>query len=215
MQIIPTINCENLSCVEQKVRLLKGFLPSGEMIHFDIADGTFTKNITWNNADELKSIMDFYNSGFKTGVHLMVDNPEAIAEKWLQAGVKEVTAHIERITDRNFFKRVCVHYGAEPGIAISPETSIQTALGYVDDFKKILILAVTPGLSGQVLQPDVLEKVKDIKRLAPDVFVAVDGGVNLENIKLIRESGADAALSGSYIFNAGDPAKAYSDLTNA
>lgn len=214
MKIQPVINCENLSCVEGRLRLLKTFLPAGETVHFDIADGTFTSNITWNASNELRPMIDHYDSQLRVGVHLMVDKPEAIVEKWLMAGAKEVAAHLERLDDRNFFKYVCGEYSAEPVIAVSPETPARTALGYVDDFKKLLILGVKPGLSGQEFQPAVLEKVTEIKRAAPEVIVMVDGGVDLDNIKSIAEAGADIALSGSYIFEAGDPAKAYADLSN-
>ena len=214
MKIQPAINCDSLSCVEQRIRTVKSFLPAGETIHFDIADGTFTSNITWNAANELRPMIDYYNGQLRIGFHLMVDKPEAIIESWLMAGVKEAAVHLERLADRNFFKYVCGEYNAEPVIAVSPETSARTALGYVDDFKKLLILGVKPGLSGQEFQPAVLEKVTEIKRAAPEVIVMVDGGVNLNNIKSIAEAGADIALSGSYIFNAGDPAKAYADLSN-
>jgi ribulose-phosphate 3-epimerase len=189
-------------------------LPQVEAIHIDVADGTFTPNISWNNADELKAIIDFYDSRLKIGVHLMVDNPEAIVERWIRAGAKEIAVHLERLTDRDFFRNVCAQYDAEPVIAVSPETSSRTVLGYVDDFKKILILGVNPGLSGQVFQTNVLDKIKEIKWAAPSVIIEVDGGVNPENIKSIREAGADIVFSGSYLFGTADLSQAYTNLTN-
>jgi ribulose-phosphate 3-epimerase len=215
MQILPAINCDNLSCVEERVRAIKKALPQVTAIHIDVADGTFTPNISWNNADELKAIIDFYDSQLIVGVHLMVDNPEAMVERWIRAGAKEMAVHLERLTDRDFFRNVCVQYDAEPVIAVSPETSSRTVLGYVDDFKKILILGVNPGLSGQVFQTNALDKIKEIKWAAPNVIIEVDGGVNPENIKSIREAGADIVFSGSYLFAAADLSQAYANLTNA
>jgi ribulose-phosphate 3-epimerase len=215
MQIYPVINCENLSCVERRIQTAKTFLPQGGTIHFDIADGTFTKNITWNEADELKPMLDAYDSALRPAVHLMVDKPESWIERWLRNGAVEVAAHLEALSDRDFFKDLCNRYNAEPVIAVSPETPSRTALGYVDDFKKLLILGVDPGLSGQVFQTAVLDKIKEIKWAAPDVIIMVDGGVNMDTIKSIREAGADIALSESYLFEAGDPAQAYFDLSNA
>ncbi|MCL4406277.1 MAG: hypothetical protein M1586_01080 [Patescibacteria group bacterium] len=215
MQIFPAINCENLSCVERRIQTAKTFLPQGGTLHFDIADGTFTKNITWNDADDLKPMMDAYDSTLRVAVHLMVDKPESSVERWLRNGASEVAVHLEALADRDFFKDLCDHYNAEAVIAVSPETSSRTALGYVDDFKKLLILGVDPGLSGQVFQTTVLDKIREIKWAAPDVTIMVDGGVNMDTVKSIREAGADVALSGSYIFDAGDPAQAYFDLSNA
>lgn len=215
MKVFPAINCEDFTCVRERVQTAKNILEDGAVVHFDIADGTFTPNISWNNPEELRIILDIFDSRLTVAVHLMVDNPEAIAEKWLKAGAKEVAAHLERLTDRNFFKNVCVQYDAEPVIAVSPETPSRSVLGYADDFKRFLILGVGPGLSGQVFQNEVLDKIREIKWAAPKVVIEVDGGVNPENIGSIKESGADIALSGSYIFNSSDPERAYRDLQNA
>jgi ribulose-phosphate 3-epimerase len=78
-----------------------------------------------------------------------------------------------------------------------------------------LVLAVTPGLSGQQFQESALEHIKEVKKVKPLMPVAVDGGITPEIAKRCREAGASQAAVGAYLFNSGDPKKAYEEFVVA
>jgi len=210
MLVIPVINEIYFSEVLKKIKIATQF---SRWLHFDIADGKFTAHRTWGSPEELERLK-IENCKLKIDfeVHLMVENPEALIKDWLAAGAKRIIVHLEKFNlskfnfDRDFFDR-------EIGLAINPETPVKKLIPYLDKIKFVQILAVQPGLGGQKFQSVVLEKIKFLKKSYSDVIIEVDGGVNLENAKLIKEAGADILAAGSYIFKNSKPEKAYQELT--
>lgn len=203
MLVIPVINEAEFGEVLKKIKIAERFSP---WIHFDIADGKFTTHKTWNDPKDLQ--LTTYNSKLNFEIHLMVENPEAVIKDWVEAGAKRIIIHLEAINIWEFNS----HILCEIGLAINPETPVEDLIPYLKDFKFVQILAVNPGPGGQKFQPAVLEKIKFLKKIYPDVMIEVDGGINPENAKLIKEAGADIAAVGSYIFRNIDPKKAFEQL---
>ncbi len=219
VKIIPTINCGDFACIAEKFKKSAEFgappgaslAKGGEWVQIDIADGVFTLHKTWNNPEEFKIL----NLKLKINVeiHLMVENPLDVINEWIEAGAKRIIIHLEAIK----FEKLKSYLGdCEIGIALNPKTSIENLIPYlatIDSSKKFVqILAVEPGLSGQKFQPQVLDKIKFLKKNFPDVIIEVDGGINLETAKLCQKAGVNILAVGSYIWKSGNPSEAYRKL---
>ncbi|MEK7181376.1 MAG: hypothetical protein AAB738_03555 [Patescibacteria group bacterium] len=226
MRIIPAINCLEMACVSHKFLEASKFLIEGDWIHIDVTDAKFTYNKTWGNPEELKKLLKAHPEfNFKIEAHLMVEEPEKVVGKWLEAGVKRVIVHLEAILDKKFrhpkmapeevirdiFKQ-CSKFGAEVMLATNPETKLKESESYLEEFAAFQVLAVNPGLAGQKFLPTVLEKARFLRHHFPNAKIEVDGGVNLETARLAKEAGADILTAASYIFDSENSKEAYLEL---
>ena len=226
MQVILTINCEDVDCVKTRLEQLRKIfagLPSSDgatdenWIQIDVSDGKFTPVVIWNNPEQLSEIsgqvLDFHIE-----THLMVQRPEADAERWLEAGAKRIILHIESEFDFEKVKKLCEKHGAELMLALKLDTPVEKVFPYINgqisNIKLIQLLAVNPGHSGQKFQPQVLEGVRTLLKRHPDVIIEVDGGINPNTAVQVIEAGAKYIAVGSYIFESDNPVEAYRELKN-
>ena len=203
MIIIPAINChfKDDECVFEKIKKIKEI---SDWVHLDIADGIFTFNKTWNNPLKWKNSLTKLN----LEVHLMVENPESVIEDWLKAGAKRVIFHWEAVKIKQNPEEIISKilelkekYNIEIMMAICIETGLEEIKPFLEKFNYFQILAVFPGPSGQKFLWPAFDKIKQLKELKPNAIIEVDGGINPETLKKIKEVGAEIAVSGSYIFN--------------
>ncbi|MEK9194415.1 MAG: ribulose-phosphate 3-epimerase [Patescibacteria group bacterium] len=214
METIPVINCPDFECVKKRVKQIKEL--GSPLAHIDVSDGEFAKPANWGNPLDLLSFGEEL-AGLKLEVHLMVLEPQAVVEDWLRAGVSRIIIHEEALTDGwpIIFDKIDT-YDAELGLAIKPETSIETVVPYLKQVSLVQILAVDPGPSGQKFDMAVLEKISFLNKEKEDnnFIIEVDGGIDLETAALVRDAGADLVVSHSYIFESSDPKEAYESLKN-
>jgi len=211
MHIIPAINCPDLDCAIEKVRIAEKFFPFGDgWVHLDVADARFTPNRTWGDPSGWRKLQTSLN----LEVHLMVEDPEIRVEEWFQAGAKRVIVHVETLREEELAYALANQYGAEAMLAISPETPVESLKLYFEKFSAFQVLAVHPGLAGQKFLPLVLDKVRFLREYYHTATIEVDGGIDLETARGAREAGADIIVSASYIFNAANPAQAYAMLSS-
>lgn len=216
MRIIPAINCENFECVKDKLQKIKEL--NADWAHIDIADGIFAKHITWNNPEDFNDLrFKIYDLELNLEIHLMVENPFDAINEWVKVGARRIILHIEAI-GKNELKSLKAEKlksdlkDCEIGLSINPNTSVENLIPFLNDFKFIQILAVDPGLSGQKFHPQVLEKIKFLKKNHPDVIIEIDGGIDLETAKMCKEAGSDILVSASYIWNNKNPKEAFEKL---
>lgn len=204
VKIIPAILAKTKEEFEQKVAAARSFATEFQL---DIMDGRFVPNATWGDPEEIKKMnLPPYE------VHLMVSNPENEIEKWVTAGAKRIFFHFEAIADARAVIQKIKSFGAEAGIAINPETPVSSITDFFDILDAVLVMGVNPGFSGQEFQPITIQKIKEIKKLNPNIVIEVDGGVNLDNAVELSEAGADELVTASAIFSADDPKIAYEKL---
>lgn len=215
MQIIPAINCNDFDCVRNKFERAGHFLPDIGWLHVDVTDGKFTYNETWGEPEELASLK-LQLPDFKPNieVHLMVENPEAVIEAWIQAGVRRVIVHLEAVTDLDLLLDLSRKHNVSLMISSNPETPGEGYNPYFERCAQFQVLSVHPGLAAQKFLPLTLEKVRFLRKQAPDAKIEIDGGMNLETAKLAKEAGADMVASASYIFDSVDPKEAYAKLAS-
>ncbi|MGD1003711.1 MAG: hypothetical protein ABR884_04035 [Minisyncoccia bacterium] len=210
MKVIPVINCSDIACVQKKIAIAKTFLADGDFLHLDVTDGSFAPLRTWADPLEWEKL----KSPFALEVHLMVEHPEEYADDWLAAGARRLIVHAESLTPQSMHEIVstAARYHVEVMLSSKPESISEEFIPYFRYFAAFQVLAVQPGPEGQEFLPFVCEKIRFLREELPDAIIEVDGGMNLETARQVKEVGADTIVSSSYIFNAADPKKAYEEL---
>lgn len=170
-------------------------LSNADFIHIDVMDGVFVENKKF----PLEVVKDVKSISTKPlDVHLMVKSIKLI-KKYCEIMPEYLTFHIEVLNDYSIIDYVR-NLGIKVGIAINPETDISLLTPILDDIDLVLFMSVHPGLGGQKFIDDVIEKIKDLKAIAPkDLIISVDGGVNDKKIELCKYAGCDMVVSGSFV----------------
>ena len=197
MQLIPTINEKTFEEIEKKIKLVENLV---DLIQLDIADGKFTNYETWNNPEDLLKVETFA----RFEIHLMVEHPELIVERWLKIPlVKRIIVHLETIDEKAFEEilKLTHQYQKELGLAIETKTPWEALEPYLNKINFVQILAVSAGPAGQIFDFSNIEKIKNLKAKYPHLTIEVDGGVNNDTAPLIKAAGADIICSSSYLFS--------------
>ena len=211
MEIIPAILEKDWSETEKKIKLVDGLV---DWIQLDVSDGQFTASETWHNPQDLFLI----KSDLNVEVHLMTNEPWLVAASWFPSPAKRVVVQVEAFASPQSVRFgtlifLAKRYGKEIVWAFKIETPWQN---YEELLQKpdsrVLFLSVEPGRQGQEFDEQVLEKIKALKSIHPNVKIAVDGGINLENIESIKSVGTDIAVVGSAIFDSSDTKQAINEL---
>ncbi|MDQ3876629.1 MAG: ribulose-phosphate 3-epimerase [Actinomycetota bacterium] len=186
------------------------------IFQFDVGDGHFVPAITMGPV-VLESISPLCRErGAILDVHLMIEEPERQLEAFAGAGADSVTVHVEAVDDPGRAIALARGLGLAAGIAFSPETPVEAAARASRGADVVLCMGVPPGYSGQRFIPETLERVRRLRELLPgDVHVQVDGGVGPENVRELRDAGADLFVAGSAVFAEADPPEAYRRLAAA
>ncbi|MGI5888091.1 MAG: ribulose-phosphate 3-epimerase [Oscillospiraceae bacterium] len=183
-----------------------------DWIHFDVMDGHFVPNISFGIpvlASLSKSVKAFYD------VHLMIDDPLKYAEAFAEAGADLITFHVEAPSDTKETIRKIKSLGVRAGIALKPATPASEAAPYIDDVDLVLVMTVEPGFGGQKFMEDMCPKIREIRKMRPDLeFLEVDGGISPKTAPLTAQAGANVFVAGSSVFKAEDRAESISAMKN-
>jgi ribulose-phosphate 3-epimerase len=189
--------------------------------HVDVMDGVFCPQLTVGPA----FVAAVASTGIPVDAHLIVEEPRRLLPEITAAGASVITVHAEatRHLHRTMTEMtVLADDGAGArsflrGVAVNPGTpvhAVEPVLGLAD---LVLVLAVSPGWSGQVPAANTRQRVDEVRELAraagADVLVGVDGGVTVANAAEIAGWGIDVIVSGSAIFDRADPARNLDLLT--
>ena len=184
-----------------------------DWIHYDVMDGVFVRNISFGEP-VLKSISPIIH--LPIDAHLMIVDPIRYIDNYADLGVQGITFHYEAAKDVQAVIDKIRSRGLKVGMAIKPATPVSEIIEYIEQLDMVLVMTVEPGFGGQVFLPETLEKVKEVREYIDNnnlsVHLQVDGGINRETGKLVREAGADVLVSGSYIFGAEDMVEAVSSI---
>ena len=184
-----------------------------EYLHIDVMDGHFVPNITLGPAI-VKSLRKDVNMVFDA--HLMIENPDNYIKEFADAGCDIIVVHQEACTHLHRTIQNIKSHGVKAGVALNPDTPIETIKYVLEDVDMVLLMSVNPGFGGQSYIPVVTKKIKELRALIDemglDIDIEVDGGVKPSNISEVVNAGANVIVAGSAIFNAGDIDEAVKSL---
>ena len=141
--------------------------------------------------------------------HLMITEPLRYAPAFVKTGAQNITFHVEVVDDAAATAREIRKLGCHVGITLNPATPVDSLWPALDHVDVVLVMSVVPGFSGQRFMPEVLPKVREVrKRLKANQRLEIDGGINSDTITLARDEGVDWLVVASAIFDAPDRAAA-------
>lgn len=172
-----------------------------DYIHIDVMDGLFVPDTKFS-IEEIKEINNVSNK--KLDIHLMVEDPIIYIEKLHNMNINNITIHIEIDKDIDNLIDKIHSLGYQARLAISPNTNVELLYPYLNKIEGILIMSVNPGKGGQEFMPNTLSRAGYIKKINNNLSLEIDGGVNNTNVDLIKDSGIDTIVVGSYITKSDD-----------
>ncbi len=196
MQIIPSLLVQSKEEFTQQILEVQKYI---KMVQIDIADGKFVPNTTWRDPKVTKELLKI-----DAELHLMTSNPVEETAKWADVHqIKRVLFHYEAVEKTEIAETInsIKNLGHKVGIVLNPDTSIDVLDEFISELDAVMFMGVVPGFQKQKYIPETTERIKNLKEKYPDLFVSLDGGVNLETIPDISTSGVDAICPGSAVFH--------------
>ena len=199
IQISPSILSADFSQLGNEIKRLEE--GGADMIHIDVMDGHFVPNLTMG-PPIIKALRKYTELPFD--VHLMISPVHKYIEDYADAGADIITIHPEATKDLKDSIQHIKKLNKKVGVSLNPKTKIDLITSLLNEIDLVLIMSVNPGFGGQKFMPDVLKKIKELKKIKDqknlEFDIEIDGGINFDNNKLAIEAGANILVSGTTVF---------------
>ena len=205
IQISPSILSADFSQLGTEIKRLQD--GGADMIHVDVMDGHFVPNLTIG-PPVIKALKKHCSLIFD--VHLMISPVHKYIEAYADAGADIITIHPEATENLQESILKIKSLNKKVGISLNPESKIDLIKNLLDQIDLVLIMSVNPGFGGQKFMPEVLDKIKELKKIQTEkninFDIEIDGGINFDNCQAAIEAGANILVSGTTVFksNNGD-----------
>lgn len=174
-----------------------------DMIHFDVMDGHFVPNLTFG-ADVIKSVRSFSKLPFD--VHLMVNNPQTMIERFAKAGADVLTVHAETCPHLEGVLNQIKACNIKAGVALNPSTPEDVLKYVLNQLDVVMVMSVNPGFGGQSFITSQIDKIARIREMVKGlpIKIEVDGGINPMTAAECIAAGADILVAGTAVFAGGE-----------
>ncbi len=212
VRINPSILAADFANLESELARIA----TADLVHVDVMDNHFVPNLTFGlqMVSRLGEV-----SPLPLDVHLMIDDVDRWAPEYARVGAFSVTFHAEATEHPVELARTLRGLGARAGIALKPGTAVEPYLELLPEFDQVLVMTVEPGFGGQSFMESTMPKLQALRiaidALGADVWLQVDGGIDLDTITIARDAGADTFVAGSAVFRAEDPSQKIAALRAA
>ena len=211
VKIAPSLLSADFTCLKDEINKIE----TAQWIHYDVMDGHFVPNISFGHSilNDVSKITDMY-----LDVHLMISEPAKYIDNFIASKASLIVFHYEAVVKEEVDNLIdyIKNQNVDVGISIKPDTPVEEILPFLSKLDLVLVMSVEPGFGGQEFNPIALDKISTLAKLKKDhqyhYLIEVDGGINEITAKQCSQAGADVLVSGSYIFNSDDYAKAIESL---
>jgi len=176
-----------------------------EWLHIDVMDGHFVPNISFGAPIITSLRKQFPKDKIFFDVHMMVSDPLKWVPEIAKAGGDQYTFHIEATDKPQEVIDAIKAAGMKVGLAVKPNTPVDTIVPYIDQIDLALVMTVEPGFGGQKFMLPMMDKVKALRQKYPNLNIEVDGGLGKDTIDPAATAGANVIVAGSSVFGAQDP----------
>lgn len=173
-----------------------------QWLHIDVMDGAYVPNISFGFPviEAIRGITDVVFD-----VHLMIESPERFIDRFAKAGADLITVHVESTNHIHRAVQMVKAAGCKVGVSLNPGTPLSALDHLLEEIDMVLIMTVNPGYGGQSYIAGMDQKIRDLRKMITDrgldVDIQVDGGVSAENVKHVKDCGANVFVAGSAVFN--------------
>lgn len=200
--VIPAIIAKNQTELELRIKKVQNF---AEIIQLDFMDGVFVSNHSIDFDFKIPKIDCFFEA------HLMLKNPlDWIVKNFSK--VDMILTHYEALSNPQMVIDFVRNEGKKIGFVLNPETSVDELFDYLDQLDQILIMTVNPGFYGSPFLPEIVNKISELREIAPKLDIEVDGGITDKTIDIVDEAVANMFVSGSYILKSKNIKQAFDRL---
>lgn len=207
LKIAPSLLAADFAHLAKAVRSVEK--AGCDLLHIDVMDGHFVPTITVGPliVQAIRGI-----TRLPLDVHLMIERPENYISHFAKAGADHITVHAEACPQNlGEALRMIRDQGARCGVSLVPSTPLTPIMKYLGELDMVLLMTVNPGFGGQAFMPEVLSKVKELRKIY-DRDIEVDGGINKHTCVEAVRAGANVLVAGTAIFGAADVKEAIRDL---
>ncbi|MGC9150436.1 MAG: ribulose-phosphate 3-epimerase [Microbacter sp.] len=202
--VAPSLLSANFANLQHDIDMINR--SEADWFHLDIMDGVFVPNISFG-FPVIESIKALCKKPMDA--HLMIAHADEYIDRFQQAGVAHLTVHYEACVHLNRTIQSIHQAGMKAGVALNPHTPVMLLKEIIRELDIVLIMSVNPGFGGQRFIEQTYNKIVELKELIArtqaHTLIEVDGGVNLETGKKLKEAGVDVLVAGNFVFSSSDP----------